>query len=297
MAKSSDIPFARDSSSFFISWISMLMVFIATLILATALITHDSVKNWHKDIAGSLTVQIPSYDSDGKKRGELLQSDTETALTIIRSADGVLGATVLSDAQMDSLMAPWLGEHITTTELPLPKLIDVTIDTKNLPDLNQIKADLSEQVPMAILDSHRIALSKLITLAQNIIRLVGIVLILILISLAFSIMFVTKSGLKVHRKVISLIHMMGASDFYITRQFANRSFYLTLIGGIIGFLIALPVMMFFAYYLNNLTGSFILNATLTHEQWGILTCIPVLTATLSYLTAFKTVWGDLKRSL
>lgn len=297
MAKSTDIPFARDSSSFFIGWISMLMVFLATLILATALITHASVTNWHKDIAGSLTVQIPSYDSDGKKRGELLQSDIETALTIIRSADGVLGATVLSDTQMDSLMAPWLGEHITTTELPLPKLIDVTIDTKNLPDLNQIKADLSEQVPMAILDSHRIALSKLITLAQNIIRLVSIVLILILISLAFSIMFVTKSGLKVHQKVISLIHMMGAGDFYITRQFANRSFYLTLIGGIIGFLSALPVMMFFAYYLNNLTGSFILNATLTHKQWSILTCIPVLAAVLSYLTAFKTVWSDLKRSL
>lgn len=297
MRKPSDIPFVQDSSCFFVAWIGMLMVFLATLTCALAMITYSSVQSWHKDIAGSLTVQIPSYDKEGNSRKDVLQSDIETALTIIRSSDGVIGANPLNDNQMDQLMAPWLGDHVVTSELPLPKIIDVVIDTENLPDLAQIKADLAEQVPLAVLDSHRVALADLIKLAHNIIKLIGGILILLLISMAFSIMFVTKSGLKVHHATIALIHMMGAGDFYITRQFANRSFKIAFIGSFIGFLLALPVMMMFAYYLNNLTGSFILGTALTHQQWGILASLPFISGILAYLTAFKTVLTELKRSL
>ncbi len=297
MRKPSDIPFAQDSSRFFVGWISMLMVFIATLICAFALITYSSVQSWHKNISGSLTVQIPSYDKEGNSRADFLQSDIETTLTILRSSEGVLGANLLDDTQMDLLMAPWLGDHVSTGELPLPKIIDVSIDTLNQPDLAQIKADLAEQVPLAMLDSHRVALADLVTLAQNVIKLVGGVLILLLISMAFSIMFVTQSGLKVHHQVIALIHMMGAGDFYITRQFANRSLKIALMGGIIGFVCTLPVMMGFAYCINNLSGSFILETTLTDKQWGLLISIPIVAALLAYLTAFKTVLSTLKRSL
>lgn len=297
MRKPSDIPFAQDSSRFFVGWISMLMVFIATLICAFALITYSSVQAWYDNISGSLTVQIPSYDKEGKSRKDVLQNDIETALTILRSTDGITGANVLDDSQMDLLMAPWMGDQVATSELPLPKIIDVSVDTHHLPDLAQIKADLAEQVPLAVLDSHRVALADLVDLAYNVIKLVGGVLLLLLVSMAFSIMFVTQSGLKVHQQVIALIHLMGAGDFYITRQFANRSFVISLTGSLIGFALALPVMMGFAYCLNNLTGSFILIPALSGMQWGVLMAIPFLAAVLAYLTAFRTVWSALKRSL
>ena len=297
MRKPSDIPFAQDSSRFFVGWISMLMVFIPTLICAFALITYSSVQAWYDNISGSLTVQIPSYDKEGKSRKDVLQNDIETALTILRSTDGITGANVLDDSQMDLLMAPWMGDQVATSELPLPKIIDVSVDTHHLPDLAQIKADLAEQVPLAVLDSHRVALADLVDLAYNVIKLVGGVLLLLLVSMAFSIMFVTQSGLKVHQQVIALIHLMGAGDFYITRQFANRSFVISLTGSLIGFALALPVMMGFAYCLNNLTGSFILIPALSGMQWGVLMAIPFLAAVLAYLTAFRTVWSALKRSL
>lgn len=297
MAKATDIPFAQDSSTFFVCWISMLMVFISTLTLAFALVTHTSVHKWYKNISGSITVQIPTHDAKGKSREDAVQADIDSALGILLSTEGVIDAYVLSDSQMDSLMSPWIGENASTAELPLPKLIDVKIDTKHQPDLEQIKADLAEQVPLAILDSHRITLGELVTLALNLTRLTGLILLLMLVSMAFSIIFVTKSGLKVHRKVIALIHMMGAGDFYITREFANRSGTLALSGGFIGFILSLPVMAFIAYYLSDLTGGFIIQATLSKKQWLILLSVPFIAAFLSYLTAAYTVFTELKRSL
>lgn len=297
MKKQSDIPFSSDSSKFFVPWLSMLMVFIATLMLAIAMITYSSIQSWNKNISGSLTVQIPTYDENGINRSNKVDNDIEMTLTLLRSSEGVTGATVLTNDQMDSLMSPWLGENTDTSELPLPKIIDVTVDPNNFPDLNQIKADLAEQVPLAILDSHRASLAELISLSDNVINLIGILLFLLILTTAFSIVYVTKSSLAVHQKVIELIHMMGASDFYITSQFAMRCFKLTLIGSYAGFVLALPVMALFAYFLNNMTGSFILQASLSYLQWIILLITPFISAILAFITAYKTTTNSLKQIL
>lgn len=297
MKKRADIPFSSDSSKFFIPWLSMFMVFIATLILSVAIVVHSSVQSWTDNISGSLTVQIPTYTDKGERREEKLANDIEMALTLLRSSDGITGASLLTDEQVSTLMEPWIGQSNAIIDLPLPKIIDVSVDTKNFPNIAQLKADLFEQVPEAILDSHRAALDELVLFFENTVNLIAFILILILITTAISVIYVTKSSLSVHEKVIELIHMMGASDFYITIQFAMRSFKLTLLGSLIGFILALPIMALFNYFLSQMTGSFVLESRLDILQWLILLSVPFLTSILSFLTAYRTVTKALKQTL
>lgn len=297
MKKRADIPFSSDSSKFFIPWLSMFMVFIATLILSVAIVVYSSVQSWTDNISGSLTVQIPTYTEKGESREEKIATDIEMALTLLRSSDGITGASLLTDEQVSALMEPWLGQSDSMMELPLPKIIDVNVDSKNFPNIAQLKADLYEQVPEAILDSHRAALDELVLFFENMVNLIAFILVLILITTAISVIYVTKSSLSVHEKVIELIHMMGASDFYITIQFAMRSFKLTLIGSLIGFILALPIMALFNYFLSQMNGSFVLESQLTILQWGLLGCVPFLTSILSFLTAYRTVSKTLKQTL
>ena len=77
MARPSDIHFSKDSSGFYVCWMSLFMVFITTLVLALALVVHSSLNLWYQDISGSMTVQIPTYDSKGKSREKYLQEDIE----------------------------------------------------------------------------------------------------------------------------------------------------------------------------------------------------------------------------
>lgn len=297
MKKRADIPFSSDSSKFFIPWLSMFMVFIATLILSVAIVVYSSVQSWTDNISGSLTVQIPTYTEKGESREEKIATDIEMALTLLRSSAGITGASLLTDEQVSALMEPWLGQSDSMMELPLPKIIDVNVDSKNFPNIAQLKADLYEQVPEAILDSHRAALDELVLFFENMVNLIAFILVLILITTAISVIYVTKSSLSVHEKVIELIHMMGASDFYITIQFAMRSFKLTLIGSLIGFILALPIMALFNYFLSQMNGSFVLESQLTILQWGLLGCVPFLTSILSFLTAYRTVSKTLKQTL
>lgn len=297
MKKRTDIPFSSDSSKFFIPWLSMFMVFIATLILAVAIVIYSSVESWTSNISGTLTVQIPTYTDKGESREEQINKDIEMTLTLLRSSEGITGATLLSDEQISTLMEPWLGQRDTINELPLPKIIDVNADPKNFPDIRRLKADLFDQVPDAILDSHRAALSDLVVFFENMVHLIAFILLLILVTTALSVIYVTKSSMSVHQKVIELIHMMGASDFYITIQFAMRSFKLTLLGSFIGFLLAIPIMVLFDYFLRQMSSSFVLESTLSLAQWFILISIPLFTALLSFLTAYKTVSKTLKQTL
>ena len=297
MKKRPDIPFSSDSSKLFIPWLSMFMVFIATLILAVAIVVYTSVNSWTNNISGSLTVQIPTYSNDGKSREAVLANDIEMALTLLRSSEGITGATLLTDEQISNLMEPWLGHSEKINDLPLPKIIDVNVDPKNFPNIPQLKSDLYEQVPEAILDSHRASLDELVLFFKNMVHLIALVLFLILLTTALSIIYITKSSMSVHQKVIELIHMMGASDFYITIQFAIRSFKLTLIGSLIGFLLALPIMGLFNHFLSQMNSGFVLENTLNPLQWALLVSIPFLTAALSFITAYRTVSNTLKRTL
>ncbi|MDR2901648.1 MAG: hypothetical protein LBU87_00865 [Lactobacillales bacterium] len=297
MRKTSNIPFSSDSSRFFLPWMSMLMVFIAVLIASASMVIYSSINTWNTSLSGSLTVQIPTYDKNGKERGDDVKKDIETTLTILRSSEGVQGASVLNEEQMTILMTPWLGADAKLSELPLPQVIDVTLDPMREVDIDQIRADLKEQVPDSVLDSHRTLLAGLINLSHGIIRLTIFIIILLALTTSFTVIYSTRSSLSVHKPVISLVHMIGASDKYVAMQYALRSFKLTLIGSIFGFLLALPVMGGISFLTQSMTYDFILNMTLSGWQWRILLLIPLLIATLSFLTTFRTVINYLKQFL
>lgn len=295
--KKPNIFFATDPANLFLPWMSMLMTFIAVLILSAGIVTYSSVTRWQQSVSGSLTVQIPTYTELGAARGELVNKDIETTLTILRSSEGILGATVLSDNQMSDLMSPWLDNKTVLSELPLPKLIDVTVDPNISLNLSQIQADLASQVPDAKLDSHRIWLTPLLRLSSGIIKLIGFILILLALTTSFTVIYATKTSLRVHEPVISLVHMMGANDFYVTNQYANRSFRLTLLGSLFGFALSVPIMAGASFFLKSVSSDLVIQSAFSPLQWGILLTIPFVLSFLAFATTFKTVLSYLKRFL
>ncbi|MBQ3695394.1 MAG: hypothetical protein II938_00260 [Alphaproteobacteria bacterium] len=296
MSKKSDFLFNKQSSRFFLPWICALMVFIATLVLAGGIATHNSLNLWQKSVAESLTLQIPTYDNGGNPRGELVYRDIENALMLLRTTPGVLGAIVLNDDQMQELMTPWLGSDAAVSELPLPKLIDVSVDTNHPPLLEQLKADLANSVPDAVLDSHRIWLGDLVRFANALLTLIGLILILLFVTVAITVVYTTNASLSIQEYVLSLVHMLGAQDLYITNRYAWHNFKVALGGSFVGFVLALPVMFGISMFLKSVSGQ-ILQSSLHPIQWTYLLLIPVGVALLAFITTFKTVWKFLRRFL
>lgn len=296
MAKHNEFLFATDATRFYFPWMCLLMVFIGTLLCGGGLMTYNSIQSWHQDVAKSLTVQIDTYDKKGGFRNQEISSDIEKALSILRTTPGVLGASVIDDNQMADLMAPWIGADINLDSLPLPKLIDVEIDVKNPPALEQLKSDLNSVVPYATMDSHRIWLADLIHLSHRIIQVVSFLLFLLIFTIVFTVAYTTRASLNVHESIISLVHMMGAKDIYITSKYASYNLKRAFLGGALGFIFAIPLLLLLMYCFKS-TSQTIFQSNFSMNQWILLGCWPVFICLISFITTFKTVFSYLRRFL
>lgn len=189
-----------------------IMCYLACLAIGALVLINRAVNDWSSDIAGQVTVQIRP-DGSGKMAKRL-----ETAAQILQQAKGVKLVEVLKDEAGRRLLEPWLGDADILTQLPIPRLIAVTIDRKNPPDLAAIARRLKKDVPGASLDTHRRWQGELTRMGASLVLLGVAVLILIAVSAVFLVIYASRSAMDANRQAVEVLHFVGASDPYIARQ-------------------------------------------------------------------------------
>src|SRR5262249_27992947 len=157
-----DIPLNRDSSVRFLPWIIGLMVYLAGLALAGTLVLNGTLARWDRSLTGTLTVQLPAADS-GKNDDALAP-----VLQILRATPGIKSAEPLDAEATARLLEPWPGTTLSADELPMPRLVDLRIDTDAPPDLGALRTRLAAAAPTAVLDDHRLWLDRLASLVVSI---------------------------------------------------------------------------------------------------------------------------------
>lgn len=293
----SDIPFASDTSAWFLPWMVMLMVFFAGLTTAGTLSLNSMLSRWSRSISGSLTVQVIPIEEDGRINKKKTQQETQEVLDILRKTAGIASANALTDSQMKNLLKPWLGESFLLEDLPMPHLIDVQLIPDTDVDLEMLKTLLAKNAPNASLDVHKLWLGKLIKLVRTLDFLGSALLSLVIATTSVIVIYVTCSSLAVHKPVIELLHQTGAHDAYISRQYAQRTAILASIGAILGFLGLLPIIYMLSSVAAEVQGGLLSEARFDSASWGLLSLVPVLAVILSTFTAYWTVQRTLRRML
>jgi cell division transport system permease protein len=285
-----DIPLGRDAAGRFLHWIVGLMVYLAALALAGTLAGERLTNTWHLELAGNVTVQIPA-PAQADLRGVRL----DQALGVLTDTPGVRGARVLDDRQMARLLEPWLGPAGLAAGLPIPDLISVALKPGATVDIETLRQRLGAVVPGAIVDDHR----EWIDAVERFARTVNIVAVLIvaLVSLAAiaTVVFVTRTGLAIHRRIIELLHLIGAQDDYIARQFQAQALRLALVGGAVGLGSALVTILALNMALQHIELGLFPALSLGARQWLVLGLLPVAAAAIAMLTARVTVLRALTR--
>ena len=295
--RQSDIPFASDTSAWFLPWMVMLMVFFAGLTTAGTLSLNSMLSRWTRSISGSLTVQVIPFEEDGRINKKKTQRETQDVLDILRKTAGVASANVLTDSQMKNLLKPWLGESFLLEDLPMPRLIDVQLIPNAEVDLEMLKTLLAKNTPNASLDVHKLWLGKLIKLVRTLDFLGSALLSLVIATTSVIVIYVTCSSLAVHKPVIELLHQTGAHDDYIAKQYAGRTAFLASFGALLGFLGILPIILWLSSIADEIRGGLLSEARFDAASWGLLCLIPVLAVILATLTARWTVQRTLRQML
>ena len=291
LRRRSDLPLERDESSRFVPWIIALMVYLASLALAGALMAESAIERWGQGLSGSVTVQImPSPDPDPQAQ----KARVATALALIRATPGIMAAEVLSDARVTRLLEPWLGPG-GARDLPLPTLIDGRLAPGVALDLGALAARLGEAVTGAALDDHRRWLNQLILLGRSIELIAVVIMALIAAAAAATTVFGTRTALAVHHHVIEVMHLIGAQDAYVARQFQAHALGIGLRGGLTGLLFAVATLLAVEGLALSGGAGLLPALVLKAWQWGVLALLPVATALIAMVTARVTVLRTLAR--
>ncbi len=287
----SDLPLDRDSAGLFLPAIIGFMVFLAALALSGSMAVDNLLAHWRGSIEAAFTVQLPPIEGESVAAADERRSH---ALATLAATPGVKSAILLSDADKARLLEPWLGAEATGLNLPLPDLIAVTTDADSGVDVAALAGRLQAASPGASIDDHgrwRDAMARAAQAANLV--LLGLLL-LIGLAASLTVVFVARAGLAAHRRVIEILHLVGAHDGYIARQFERHAFSRGLVGGVLGTAIAAAIFLAAERWLPGLESR---TLALRPSQWLMVALLPLAGALLAMATARYTVLRSLRRML
>ena len=289
----SDVPLDSDASGRFLPWLVAVMVYLAALALVCALTMTRAISHWEEGLSGTMTIQVPQGigAQAAAAPGEVLARVTR----ILLDTPGVRQAEVLEPAEIERLLEPWLGAAAGLADLPVPALISVSFDAAAPPDIEHLARRIAEAAPGAVVDSHQAWLGKVRDLARSVQLLSVLVVGLIGIGAIAIVAFATRMGLSVHGHVIELLHLIGARDAYVARQFQAHALTFALRGGIIGLLLAVGTVFLVGRTIRGGEAILLPAMSLQPLDWSVLLLLPVVIALVAMVTARMTVLRTLGR--
>lgn len=293
LLRKSIVPLNSDATGRFLPWLVAVMVYLAALALVSAMAMSKIVTRWDHGLSGQITVQLPVSENDLSETE--IEARRENVLKLLRQSPGVLAASHIGAAETAALLEPWLGRSSGLSELPLPDLIAVEIDQVDPPNTASLTARLIEIVPGATIDDHQRWLGNLLNLARSIEIVAALVVLLVGLSAVIMVVFVTRMGLAVHYQIVELLHLIGAQDGYIAREFQSHSLKLGFFGGLVGVALAAVTIFGIGKLLGQADTALLPALTLVPLEWAILGLLPFASALVAMLTARLTVLRTLSR--
>lgn len=292
-----DLPLERDITGRFLPWIVALMVWLAMLALAGAMAVSGIAERWDNGLAGTLTVEVaPRTGPEAAPEAEAAPDGrVGAALELLRSTPGVAAAEPLGGEELSDLLSPWLGGDAVLEDLPVPVLIDVRLAGEPPVDVGELSRRLAEAVPGAQVDDHQAWLDDLLAFARTLEALAFSIVALVGIAAMAAVVFVARAGLAIHARVVELLHLIGASDGYVARQFQRHVLGLALRGSIGGALLAALTLFGLRFAGGDLLGGLLPAVALSPLQLAALAVVPAAATLIAAATARATVMRSLER--
>ena len=268
-----------------------IMAFLASLTIGLVTAISNAADSWAGDLGRELTIQVMPED------GRDVAADALKAAEIARTVPGVLDARVLDDNALRGLLEPWLGADFDIDELPVPRLVVIDVDPENPPSVEAIQAALSDAVPSASIDDHKIWQERLHIMARTIV-MAGIgIFALVLSATVLSIVFATRGAMAANRDIVQVLHLVGARERFIAWQFVRHFLFLGLKGGNAGGLLALFLFLTAGWFSSHLIATpagaqieaLFGNFGLGPDGYLAIVITVLLVATLTAITAYLSV--------
>lgn len=259
---------AGDPASRILPWATALMAFLAALALAAALAVGDAAERWSAGFGGGLTVQLgpaPAAGNDPKAR----------VVEMLAVTPGVARVSETPAAEVDRLLAPWLGGLVDLANLPKPRFLEVLLTPGARIDPTILEARLREADGQVKVDDHEVWAEKLAAYARAVARTALAAAVVIGLISAAGVAAIAFARLAIHGASIRLMRVLGATDAWIAALVARAALRQGLAGGALGVGLACVAVFLVERAAIGAEG-LMPTPRLAPWHWAVLACLPLL---------------------
>jgi cell division transport system permease protein len=267
------------------------MVFLTVLAAALGLAMVGAGHALDRQLAGRLTVQVVEADAVARVR------ETAGIVAALRRLPAVKRVSEVDRAQLERMLRPWLGQEGADPDLPVPAMIDIDLTDGSDAAVARVQAAARRVAPQARVDRHAAWMSPVASFMRVLTWLAAGLVLLMASATAAVVVLAARSGLDTHRDTISVLHMLGSTDVQVARLFQRRIALDTLVGGVIGAVLAIGVVVLVGSRIGTLGSDLLGGVSLDLRGWGLLAVIPLGFALLATLSARSAVLRALKSVL
>ena len=294
--QNNDLPLNKGDDTNFLILLISLMSFLAVLSLSGTIAIDTMTNRWSSGLENKVTIEIAVET----KKGHILSQETIAQETLalykmLSQHPDVKSANVLNHEDIQELLSPWLGDDMSLKDLPLPGLIAVELRNIDEKGMKALTEEIEKISNYAQLETHREWLSDLINFT-NILQMLALIITLIISGITIvAISYAIRTRLILHRNEVILLHHMGASDNYITKQFRNHAILLSFKGGLIGTGVGL-LTTFILTLLSRNSGTDLIPVINIGAYGIVILCIvPLLICIIAVITSHLTVLRSLAK--
>jgi cell division transport system permease protein len=267
-----------------------IMTFLSCLTLGAVTLVRDTSTVWQNQISREATIQIKPAD------GVDMEAALAEAVALAAGFPGIAGTRIIDREATARLLEPWLGSGLNIDELPVPRLVVVTIDRQNPPDFAALRVLLAAKIPGLSLDDHRTWVDRLVTMASTTVTLGLAVLLLMLSATVLTVVFATRGAMAGNVHIIEVLNFVGAEARFIAAEFRRHFLMTGMKGAAAGGLAAIVVFIAFSFWSSRnlatpeadqataLFGNFAIGVTGYAGVALIVLAIGALTAATSHVT-------------
>ena len=238
-----DLPLNKDAGTGFLLLLVALMTFLAIMALGCGLALGGLAAQWSSGLQNKMTIEIPAKRPGGGLRNDGEFADiTRRVEELLKKNPDVVDHKILSKEEIRTLIEPWIGGEASLDNIPLPRLISLTMKSSDPEDVGDLQDDLRNVAMNINLDTHEEWLSDVIKLTGTLQFAAMIVVMIIIATTITAVAGAVRSRMAVHRADVELLHLMGATDTYISRQFQRHALIMGLKGSLGGVIASLLVI-------------------------------------------------------
>ncbi|WP_019221092.1 cell division protein FtsX [Bartonella senegalensis] len=274
-----------------------IMTFLSSLTLIGVDFVQRAAHSWNNQISYEATIQIRPIENVDTEKALL------DAVKLVKTFHGVQDATIVDQKATEKLLEPWLGTGLNLNELPLPRLIIVTLKEQEEINFRAINQAIKTHIPGGQFDDHRVWVNRFSTMAQTTVFIGLSILILVLGSLILTVIFATRNALAENAHIINVLYFLGTETLFIARQFDWHFFKTALRGAFYGGAISILLFGAFSFWTNYNLGKVEasqITALFGHFSigsipYGKITSLILFVSFLTMLTNRMTILAQLKK--